>query len=120
MAYEKQTWATGDVVTAAKLNNMENGISGAYGLVVNAIGEESTLTLDATYEEIENAVNSGRYVAVKSVDSEDDGLYFFDAVSAFGFDSSNNKYTITAHHVYETDSKTGYPSYTDGESAPTI
>lgn len=27
MAYVKTTWATGDVVTAAKLNNMENGIA---------------------------------------------------------------------------------------------
>ena len=27
MAYEKTTWATGDVVTAEKLNNIENGIA---------------------------------------------------------------------------------------------
>lgn len=29
MSYEKQTWATGDVITAEKLNNMENGIENA-------------------------------------------------------------------------------------------
>lgn len=113
MSYIPTEWTKGDIVTSEKLNKIENGISGAYGLIVNAIGEESTVTLDATYEEIENAVNSGRYVAVKSVGSEDEGLYFFDAVSALGFDSENNKYTITARDVYETDSKTGYPSYTD-------
>ena len=28
MAYEKQTWQTGDTVTAAKLNHMEDGIAG--------------------------------------------------------------------------------------------
>lgn len=26
MAYDKQTWANGDVITAAKLNHMEDGI----------------------------------------------------------------------------------------------
>ena len=29
MAYEKNTWASGDVVTSAKLNHMENGIEAA-------------------------------------------------------------------------------------------
>lgn len=29
MAYEKQTWQSGDVVTSAKLNNMEDGIDDA-------------------------------------------------------------------------------------------
>ena len=26
MSYEKQTWTTGDTITAEKLNHMENGI----------------------------------------------------------------------------------------------
>lgn len=30
MAYEKQTWTTGDVITANKLNHMEDGIGGAF------------------------------------------------------------------------------------------
>ena len=38
MAYTKQTWATGDTITAAKLNHMEDGIEvaggGGYDLVV--------------------------------------------------------------------------------------
>lgn len=29
MAYEKQTWTTGDVITQEKLNHMEDGIAGA-------------------------------------------------------------------------------------------
>lgn len=31
MSYTKQTWATGDTVTATKLNHMEDGIEGAGG-----------------------------------------------------------------------------------------
>ena len=30
MGYEKQTWNTGDIVTAEKLNHIESGIDGAY------------------------------------------------------------------------------------------
>ena len=32
MAYEKTTWANGDIITAAKLNNMEDGIESIIGL----------------------------------------------------------------------------------------
>ena len=31
MAYEKQTWTTGEVITADKLNHMEDGIAGEGG-----------------------------------------------------------------------------------------
>lgn len=31
MSYTKNTWANGDIITAAKLNNMENGIADAGG-----------------------------------------------------------------------------------------
>lgn len=35
MSYEKNTWANGDVITAAKLNNMEDGIADSeYDLVI--------------------------------------------------------------------------------------
>lgn len=40
MSYEKQTWANGDVITAEKLNHMEDGIDGAGGsdFIINAHG----------------------------------------------------------------------------------
>lgn len=54
MAYTKNTWASGDVVTSAKLNNIENGIASGGVLVVNAIydEEEDVTTLDKTWAEI--------------------------------------------------------------------
>ena len=55
MAYTKNTWQTGDVVTAEKLNNMENGIAGA-SLVVNV---DMTGTLDKTAKQIRDAAQSG-------------------------------------------------------------
>ena len=40
MSYDKQTWQRGDVITANKLNHMEDGIATGGGvLVVNLIDE---------------------------------------------------------------------------------
>ena len=50
MAYEKNTWASGDVVTSAKLNNMENGIGNAgcnATLFFTAEGFDGSCTLGA-------------------------------------------------------------------------
>ena len=59
MAYEKQTWATGDVITANKLNHMEDGIAGgSFDLEFSITGEEtpeyslSGLSVDELYEKI--------------------------------------------------------------------
>lgn len=62
MAYVKQTWQTGDTVTSAKLNHMEDGIAAAgdAALVVGSTVEGSTTTLNKTYAEI----LAGNYVAV--------------------------------------------------------
>ena len=63
MSYEKQTWTTGDTITAEKLNHMENGIENNGPLVVNVTeseieedGELLTIsTLDKTWQEISDA-----------------------------------------------------------------
>lgn len=58
MSYDKNTWATGDTITAQKLNHMEDGISGAGGvLVAIAIYDEQTdiTTLDKTWQQIHDA-----------------------------------------------------------------
>lgn len=62
MAYVKQTWQTGDTVTSAKLNHIEDGIAAADGaaLVVGSTVVGNTVTLNKTYAEI----LAGNYVAV--------------------------------------------------------
>ena len=55
MSYEPTEWKTGDIVTAEKLNKMENGIEDAGGvLLVNAILDPQTNmhTLDKTWQQI--------------------------------------------------------------------
>jgi len=64
MAYEKNEWANGDVVTSAKLNHIEDGIAGAEPLVLTA----ATLK----WSTIHDAVQQGRLCFMYSEAMEDD------------------------------------------------
>lgn len=60
MAYEKQTWTNGDLITAEKLNHIEDGITQGGALtVIETVTEDShgneVRTLDKTYNEIASA-----------------------------------------------------------------
>ena len=52
MAYTPNTWATGDTITAQKLNNMEQGIANAGGVLIVNVSND---TLDKTWQEISDA-----------------------------------------------------------------
>lgn len=62
MAYTPNTWATGDTITAAKLNNMEQGIASASGgpllVTVGPAQDEENMVLDKTWAEIHDAILS--------------------------------------------------------------
>lgn len=58
MAYEKQTWATGDVITESKLNHMEDGIANGGGGSFVVHENVETSELDKTWNEIFNAIKS--------------------------------------------------------------
>ena len=74
MSYTPTTWATGDVITAEKLNNMEDGIvnAGSGTSTGNAVVFEFTATqdpesntsyivnTDATVAEVKNAITDGK------------------------------------------------------------
>ncbi len=70
MAYEKQTWVNGDVITAERLNHIEDGITDACSVFVADVkavqGNDSwTCETDTTYEDIENAYNRGKVVFIR-------------------------------------------------------
>lgn len=89
MSYDPTNWKSGDVVTSAKLNKMEQGIANAGGggggggaLVVHDVDG----TLDKTWQEIHDAMplvwvadGEGGYILVGST-YEDEGDYCVNAI----------------------------------------
>ena len=114
MAYEKQTWQSGDTVTSAKLNHMEDGIASAGGgniLFVGATTVDETTTLDKTWQEIMTAVETGIAV-IKKISGENDITLDY-IVAVYHYDG--NSYTVlsVSGGQYEADSASGYPGKAD-------
>lgn len=67
MSYTKTTWATGDVVTATKLNNIETCLD-AIGnrFIVTLTISDNTGTGDKTWNEILAAFNAGKDIWFQS------------------------------------------------------
>lgn len=87
MSYEKQTWNTGDIITATKLNHIEDGIANVI-LIVNSIYDEDTEieALDKTWQEIADAI----FAVVKQ---NDGGMFSYNPVAAIGV--AQGKYFIS-------------------------
>lgn len=58
MAYTPTQWATGDDVTATKLNKLEQGVANAGGGVSGLVTDTSG-TLDVSYNDIFSMLNNG-------------------------------------------------------------
>ena len=115
MAYTKQTWQTGEVITANKLNHMEDGIASSGGgggvLVVNAVVGDSEVTLDKTWQEIYDAP----FAVMKFTRG---GAVSLDALTSIFYDELTH-YTLyfgesTPGSEFTTDTADGYPSTTMG------
>lgn len=59
MAYSKNTWQSGDVVTSAKLNNIENGIANTNGNIAYTVDEDETITLSVSYNDVMTMLGNG-------------------------------------------------------------
>lgn len=73
MSYEKQNWQTGEIITADKLNHMEDGIASSV-IIINAVAQIDdenvggySVTVDTTmsYNDIVNALKNGAFVIVR-------------------------------------------------------
>lgn len=115
MSYTPINWQTGDVITATKLNHMEDGISGG-GLIVNA--DIETTALNKTWQEIYDTIASGN-MAVIVTEDEEDGQIFIQEADVIVFAQIDtgvipNEYKIRTgnSNTYETNSANGYPIMT--------
>ena len=129
MTYEPTIWECGDVVTAERLNHMEEGIEaanaccegggGSEPLVVGMTIEEDTpsagqitYTLDKTWQEIDDA-----FPNVYLLTEEDNSIIDKKSITETHADSSEPLYAVEVSgsaRSYETDSPSGYPSFIGG------
>lgn len=120
MSYTPNTWAKGDVVTSAKLNNIEQGI--ADGGIVTATAtfdtETQTATLDKTWQEMYDA--NACYIKMGMEMPPDTYVAQWVFVDLVTYDSSSeHPYLVQGHlqsgdtQVYEADSADGYPVMSD-------
>lgn len=121
MGYNPTTWESGDVISSAKLNNIENGIASAV-LKVNTIMDEQagTVTLDKTWQEILNA----SYAVIVSPNESNEGFGFIMVTSIYTMPKvgGGTNYSVLGISfspegaalplTFTTDSADGYPSHT--------
>jgi hypothetical protein len=77
MAYVKQNWETGELITSQKLNHMEDGIAEGGGGVMYAhyVYDDTVDYIDKTYSELKEAYLSGMNIVCVRDDSNDDPEY---------------------------------------------
>lgn len=115
MAYTPNTWATGDTITAQKLNNMEQGIANSGALVVNLAwipdDEFGNSTLDKTWQEIHDAVLSGGVTIVQREIYEGQELISVPMLQSVQYNSDQEyAYLVVASEIeYSTATANGYP-----------
>lgn len=90
MAYTKTVWETGDVITAAKLNNAEDGIEAAYGLIVKDVED----VLDTKAGDIMKAIENGQvvYLAIAAAGEQREVLYYYLMLLHGGYDPEVSGY----------------------------
>lgn len=78
MAYTPTEWKSGDVITAEKLNKLEEGVASAGDgssdsneFIINVSSDSQyNVVMDKTFDEVEAAYNSGKILKAKFGDSD--------------------------------------------------
>lgn len=117
MSYEKTTWSSGDVITAEKLNKIENGVENSNSvLIVHRVSGDGGYALDKTWKEIHDAYVSGIPCILEDIDERGGEVSTtYQPCSRIDSqvhnDSSQvaNTYGVTFDGSYDTDSENGYP-----------
>ena len=119
MAYVKTTWATGDVITAAKLNNMESGIEAHDPLIVSVENTEAGSVMSETWQAICDALTAGkRVITLQTAENyANEGMIIYAS-----YNDRLNTYSVVcleyaggelAASEYKATSADGYPTLTE-------
>lgn len=117
MAYTKNTWTDGDIVTSEKLNHMEDGIANADGgvMVIN----DTDNTLDKTWQEIYDAMAQGILCVVRKDEGTLEGGIEAYIVTLVYLSIDEYRVGISKDEIpYSASSATGYPKISIGPIIP--
>lgn len=109
MAYDPTNWKSGDVVTAAKLNKLEQGVANGGVLVVGATIDSDKMVLDKTWQEIYDALQGGVFISMPT----QPGATQKDIIIAKSAGIEDEYYFVSVPDYnisFETESADGYPS----------
>lgn len=85
MAYTKQTWNTGDTITAQKLNHMEDGIASSggvgYDITFNETTNRTNIIFTADGASFEELSNGDEKKAVLIINANSEGFEYYPSVS---------------------------------------
>lgn len=102
MSYEPTNWKSGDTVTSAKLNKMEQGIANAGGVFVVGFGEGDAL--DKTWQEIADAAKIGLVLLIDVTEEQTYVAYLKETMA------SDDEYQVAfGENYYIASSADGYP-----------
>jgi len=112
MSYTKTTWQDGDVITAEKLNKLEDGVANAGSvLIVRTNGEN----LDKTWQEIcDSFINMVPVYLYEIYENGNDFGYALLSITGVQFSSENNEYSVIIQNgsdyiKYTATSSSSYP-----------
>lgn len=94
MAYTKNTWATDDIITADRLNNLENGVSQTY------------YPVSATIKDADKLTTPGMYQITSDFANIPNGLPNGGVLEMIEYDATVGYQKLTARHISEPTSRT--------------
>ena len=98
MSYEKNTWSNGDIITAEKLNHIEDGISDTKIFLAERTLDESEqlYSLNITHKQAIEIFNNGGMIFLISNENNDPNKKVLDMMSFITLDKSGsyNRYEI--------------------------
>lgn len=110
MSYTPTEWVTGDIITAEKLNKIENGIASVGGMLIVTVSEkpdsETIMILDKTWQQIHDAVLSTGAMAIYR-EIQDNRTYILSFISVY-YDSENYGVAVSGY-VFTASSPNDYP-----------
>ena len=116
MSYTPTEWESGDIVTSAKLNKLEQGVaaaggSGAFYVTRIFTGSDPVITsLNKTWKGIRDAAQSLLVICKRTYEDEDSCDFVYLSAYAEGGNGDPYSVTFSSSETFFADTENDYPS----------